>query len=335
MRVVLLAFIFLIINFNLTFSSSDKEKINIAVMELTGQGIDKSARIGLTNIIISTISENYKDRYNILERDQIDYILKEQGFQQAVGCNDVSCAVEIGQLLGVSYLIIGNVEKIGQLYIITLKIVNVSSAKIEKVITKEFKGRKEKLVKLIKFMTIYLIEGDEGVKELVSKYKGNVNSFAETQKGLSFETMQPPKKIVSANEACANAVFSICCLGDIRLGYYLNQGYELKFKDVIQTPFFPLGRLYTSVCVAGSKGGVEGCCAAWVLGLKAGEDIRKYKLRKIEKLVCATQIAYLIPTYGYFIAYPLQMIVEVYILYEVYSGKTWYDVVKSESLNKI
>ena len=47
-------------------------------------------------------------------------ILKEQGFQQT-GCTDASCAVQAGQLLNVKYMIIGSVDRVGNIYSITLK----------------------------------------------------------------------------------------------------------------------------------------------------------------------------------------------------------------------
>jgi hypothetical protein len=57
-------------------------------------------------------------------------ILKEQGFQQT-GCTTQECVIQIGRLIGVSKIIAGSVGKIGSMYVITVRIVNVENGKIE------------------------------------------------------------------------------------------------------------------------------------------------------------------------------------------------------------
>ena len=37
--------------------------------------------------------------FHMLDRGQMDYILKEQGFQQTGTCNSSECQVQMGQLL--------------------------------------------------------------------------------------------------------------------------------------------------------------------------------------------------------------------------------------------
>ena len=56
-------------------------------------------------------------------------VLKEQGFQQS-GCTTDECAVQIGQLLGVQQLISGSIGKIGDIYSISIKIIDIETSEI-------------------------------------------------------------------------------------------------------------------------------------------------------------------------------------------------------------
>ncbi len=67
--------------------------------------------------------------FDIIERNQIDAILKEQGLQ-ASGCTDTSCAVEIGKLLSANLVLVGSLDKIGGAYSITAKLVDIKLGKV-------------------------------------------------------------------------------------------------------------------------------------------------------------------------------------------------------------
>jgi TolB-like protein len=103
------------------------EKLNIAVSDLAGQGVDLSS----TAIISDRLrTELFKQGgFSVLERNAMQDILKEQGFQQS-GCTSDACAVQIGQMLGVSYIVVGTVGKLGQLFTVDVRMIDVSTGKI-------------------------------------------------------------------------------------------------------------------------------------------------------------------------------------------------------------
>lgn len=113
--------------FTLTLYS--QEKVNIAVIELDGSGIPKTDLISFSNRLrFEFFNTNI---YNVIERSKMEEILKEQGFQQT-GCTNTECAVEIGKLLNVSYVVLGNVDKVGNIYSFNVRLVNVMTGKIKK-----------------------------------------------------------------------------------------------------------------------------------------------------------------------------------------------------------
>ena len=100
-----------------------------------------------TNTLNDRLNEEiYKTGIFILiERNQIESIIVEQGFQQS-GCTTSECAVEVGGLLGAQKIITGSVGKIGTLFTINLKIIDINTATIEKNITYDYQGSIEDFV---------------------------------------------------------------------------------------------------------------------------------------------------------------------------------------------
>ena len=102
-------------------------------MELNGNGLSKADLEVLSNKLRTEIFNTKK--YNILERSRMNEILSEQGFQQS-GCFNDSCIVEVGQLLSVNHIVIGECSSIGDSYSITIRLVNVKTSEIKAIVHK-------------------------------------------------------------------------------------------------------------------------------------------------------------------------------------------------------
>ena len=104
-------FIFLILMIGSVFAQ--ESKINIAVLDLDPTGIDdENARFLSDRLRAELFKTNH---FNVVERDKMNTILQEQGFQQS-GCTSLECAVEIGQLLNVEQMVAGTIGKIEKTY---------------------------------------------------------------------------------------------------------------------------------------------------------------------------------------------------------------------------
>jgi hypothetical protein len=82
----------------------------------------------------------------VMERSQMQEILKEQGFQQSGVCTDEGCMVEMGKLLGVQQLVGGSIGKLGSMYLVNLRCIDVKTAKIVAVVSEDVKGGIEEVV---------------------------------------------------------------------------------------------------------------------------------------------------------------------------------------------
>jgi len=114
----------------------------------TSQPMDNKVKSSIASVAVLNLSGNSKDfssadleaitsrfetelmatgKVQVLERRNMDLILKEQGFQQTGACNSSECQVQVGQLLGVDKIITGSLNKVDKLYTINLKMVNVEN----------------------------------------------------------------------------------------------------------------------------------------------------------------------------------------------------------------
>lgn len=99
----------------------------VAVADLKGVGFTPNDVIVVSEEVRSQLS--HENTFRIIERSQMESILKEQGFQQS-GCTDEACAVQAGQLLGVKYMIIGTLGKAGDYSVLSIRMLDVSTGEV-------------------------------------------------------------------------------------------------------------------------------------------------------------------------------------------------------------
>lgn len=134
-----IAFVF-IITFGSLAGPPPSDKTTVALYKLEAYGIDSSS----VNLISDCIRMEMVNTgtYTVLERQQMGEVLKEQAFDQSGAC-DQSCVVQVGQLLGVRQMIAGSLGKIGNSYILSLRLVDVATGKIEQTCKEEIPGMLE------------------------------------------------------------------------------------------------------------------------------------------------------------------------------------------------
>ena len=69
------------------------------------------------------------NKFIVLDRAKMEEIMKEQKFQ-LTGCTSAECAVEIGKILNVGYIVSGSVVKIGSEFIVNLRFTGVETSEV-------------------------------------------------------------------------------------------------------------------------------------------------------------------------------------------------------------
>lgn len=116
----------------------------IAVNPFTPHGITQAEALSLTDVLQTHLARS--GSFVIMERTEMDKVLKEQGFQQTGACSEQSCAVEMGQLLGVRYIVLGSIGLVGKTYTVHARLTDVRNGKIIRNVTELHKGSIDGLV---------------------------------------------------------------------------------------------------------------------------------------------------------------------------------------------
>jgi hypothetical protein len=116
----------------------------VAINNLEARGITADEAATLTDVMRSEMINTGK--FRVMERSQMESILKEQGFQQTGACNNEQCMVEMGQLLGAENMVAGSIGKIGKAYSINVRMFSVKTGEIIGTVSQSYAGAIEGLL---------------------------------------------------------------------------------------------------------------------------------------------------------------------------------------------
>lgn len=125
------------------------KKVSVAVLDFQTTG-------GLTPQEVATLANRFRgilvqtQVFDVVEREKMNDILKAQDFNLSDQCNSAECAVQVGQLLGVTQMIAGDLGKLGSTYTIDLRLIDVESGKILQSKTQDYKGEIDGMLDVMK-----------------------------------------------------------------------------------------------------------------------------------------------------------------------------------------
>lgn len=116
----------------------------IAVMPLSGVGVDVTSSLVATDALSDELLKTGSVR--VMERSQMENILKEQGFQQSGACDGSECAVQVGRLLSVEKIVVGTFGKIGDSYSLSIRLVDVQTGEVLRSVHRMQRGAIDQVV---------------------------------------------------------------------------------------------------------------------------------------------------------------------------------------------
>lgn len=128
---------------------------SVAILDLEGRGISMMEAASLTDRLRSELVRTGK--VTVVERGQMEQILREQDFQ-LIGCTTEECAVEVGQLLGVTKMLAGSVGKVGSTFSIDLRTIDVQTGRIASSLIRNYRGEIDGLLDEMGFVAGELVK---------------------------------------------------------------------------------------------------------------------------------------------------------------------------------
>ncbi|MBI4978442.1 MAG: caspase family protein [Spirochaetes bacterium] len=109
---------------------SPSGKSRVGVFAFTGSGVPEADALVATSFLRAELLAT--GRYDVLDRESMSELLKEQEIQQS-GCIEKTCAVEVGRILNMDYMIYGSLVKMNSSVYIIVNQVDVETARVIKI----------------------------------------------------------------------------------------------------------------------------------------------------------------------------------------------------------
>lgn len=133
----------------------DAQKVVVSVMDLkVTSGISQPEGEQLTNKLLNELASI--KAFDVIDRGKRDEILNEWKWIQSGACDQSSCLVEVGKMLGANKMIGGNIGKVGASYSVELQMVDVKTGKVEMPFSREYTGDVSTLLSVMKEAAIEL-----------------------------------------------------------------------------------------------------------------------------------------------------------------------------------
>ncbi|MEE9465254.1 MAG: CsgG/HfaB family protein, partial [Candidatus Neomarinimicrobiota bacterium] len=119
------------------------QAIPIAVLDFEANGISQTEVIALTDRLRNELFR--LGEFEVVERGLMEDILREQDFQMS-GCTTNECLVEVGRLRGARQVIGGRISKIGAMFTVSARVVDVETGKVLGVSDYDLRGGLEEIL---------------------------------------------------------------------------------------------------------------------------------------------------------------------------------------------
>ncbi len=137
-----------VMSFCFAYAALAAPRPTVAIMDLQCQGLSAADAGIITDRLLSELGK--AGTYDIVERTKRDEILKEQGFTMTGACDQTSCLIEAGKMLSASKMVGGSIGKFGEAWVVNLRLVDVTTGKIDKTVDRDFNGPQESLLLLMR-----------------------------------------------------------------------------------------------------------------------------------------------------------------------------------------
>ena len=113
-------------------------QLAVSILDFSGEDVEQKVLKACYNQLEESLIES--NRFTVIEKGMRDEILEEQKIQNSGIC-DTDCAVEIGQLIGAEFLMLGDVIGLtSRLFQVNIKIINVETGDVAEKVTNKIKG---------------------------------------------------------------------------------------------------------------------------------------------------------------------------------------------------
>lgn len=120
------------------------DQIIIGILDLDPNNVDAGETVAITNRLRFYLGE--QAIFQVIERQKMDEMIDEVGFQLSGACDTDECVVQVGKILGARKMVAGSVSKVGTIYSLQIRLVDIETSTIEFQALSDVSGVEEMLM---------------------------------------------------------------------------------------------------------------------------------------------------------------------------------------------
>jgi TolB-like protein len=132
----------------------------IAVLAVETTGIDAGHVAPLSEVLTTELTA--LGRFEVISARDIQAMLEHEANKQAMGCNDAACFAEIGGALGADNLLIPQVSRLEDTFVVNIKLIDVKQARILRRVSERVDDDFDDVLEAIRYSIGALMDPDAG-----------------------------------------------------------------------------------------------------------------------------------------------------------------------------
>ena len=122
---------------------------SVAVLDIMTTAVDPKF-VNIMTEILATEIEALGVYENVIAGRDIATMVGFERQREMIGCDHSECLVELGGALGVDRLVSGHIAKLGETFVVQIKLINITDQKTEARVYQTVKGKEDILIQTIK-----------------------------------------------------------------------------------------------------------------------------------------------------------------------------------------
>ena len=208
-----------------TGASAGPAKMSIAVLELDANGVAGSEARALTDRLRAGLFTVGK--FDVMEREKMAALLSERKLT-AAGVDSMKSIIEIGRTISVNGMVSGSIGRLGNKYLLNVRLVDVETGMILATATEECRCPLEDLPAAMDKVA-QLLAGRENQVEFIVQYYDRSN----TAKGNFYIKSEPAGATVYLNDKMIRNVVTPLTIEDLPSGNYTVKAEKEKYAKSI------------------------------------------------------------------------------------------------------
>jgi TolB-like protein len=184
-----------------TPAAKPKAKPTLIVFNIAPErGVDK----GLSNLLTELVSvaASKKGRFTVMGQKELDKMLSWEQQKQLQGCSDTQCLVQIAGAMGAAFYLEGSVGNIGDMYVLTLKLIDAFEVKVVKRGAERVKKDEKELMGAVDRLVNEVLGEGQAVEPVAQaeekKTAANISGdgvWTDGKTGMVWQNPPPAKKM--------------------------------------------------------------------------------------------------------------------------------------------